>query len=63
VRQFDLLTGRYETAFMLETPDDETIMTAAVASGPLGSVSSETMRAVTEDDIRKMVAALPWAVV
>jgi uncharacterized protein with GYD domain len=59
VKEFYLLMGQYDTAFIVEAPDDETIATAALAVGSLGNVSTETIGAFTEEEFRKMVAALP----
>lgn len=59
VKAFYLLMGQYDTVFVVEAPDDETIAKAALAVGSKGNVSTETLRAFTEDEFRKMVAALP----
>jgi len=51
--------GRYDTVFIVEAPDDETVAKAVMALASLGNVSTETLRAFTEDEYRKIVAALP----
>ena len=59
VKEFYSLMGRYDTVFIAEAPDDETIVKAALAVGSLGNVRTETLRAFTEDEFKKIVAGLP----
>ena len=47
------------TVVVSEAPDDETITKLALAIGALGNVRTETLRALTEDEYRKIIAALP----
>jgi len=59
VKEFYSVMGRYDTVFILEAPDDETVAKAALAIGSLGNVRTETLRAFTEDEYKKIVAGLP----
>lgn len=59
VKEFYSVMGRYDTVFILEAPDDETVAKAAFAIGSLGNVRTETLRAFTEDEYKKIVAGLP----
>jgi uncharacterized protein with GYD domain len=59
VKAFYALMGRYDTVFIVEAPDDETIAKAALAIGSMGNVHTETLRAFTEEEFRKIIAALP----
>jgi len=59
VKEFYSVMGRYDTVFILEAPDDETVARAALAVGSLGNVRTETLRAFTEDEYKKIVAGLP----
>lgn len=59
VKEFYSVMGRYDTVFIVEAPDDETIAKAALFVGSLGTVRTETLRAFTEDEYRKIIAALP----
>lgn len=59
VKEFYLVMGQYDTVFVVEAPDDETIATAALAVSSLGNVRTETLRAFTEDEYRKIIAAVP----
>jgi uncharacterized protein with GYD domain len=59
VEEFYALMGRYDTIFIAEAPDDETIFKAVAALGSLGNVQAETLRAFTEEEFRNLVEALP----
>lgn len=59
MRGFYLTLGRYDAVVISEAPDDETAAKIALATGSLGNVSTETLRAFTEDEARKLIAALP----
>jgi len=59
VKEFYLVMGRYDTVFVLEAPDDDTAAKAALAIGSLGNVRTETLRAFTEDEYKRIIADLP----
>ncbi len=44
---------------VLKAPDDETCARVSLAIGAAGNVRVETLRAFTEDEFRRIVAALP----
>ena len=54
-----LVMGQYDLVSIVEAPDDETLAKLVLSVGSLGSVSSETLRAFTEDEYRQIVTALP----
>ena len=54
-----LVMGRYDLVVISEAPDDETATKIALSHGALGNVRSETLRAFTEDEYRKLIAGLP----
>jgi uncharacterized protein with GYD domain len=58
VKEFYLVMGQYDTVFVVEAPNGETIAKVALAIGSLGNVCSETLRAFTEDEYRRIIAAL-----
>ena len=58
VKDFYLVMGRYDAVVVSEAPDDETATKLAMATGSLGNVRTETLRAFTEDEYRKMIAEL-----
>jgi len=59
VKGFYLVMGRYDMVLIGEVPDDETVAKLALAIGSGGNVRTETLRAFTEDEYRKIIAALP----
>jgi uncharacterized protein with GYD domain len=48
------LPGRYDNAFIVEAPDDETITAFALSSGKLGNVRTETLCAFTQTEINQI---------
>ena len=59
IKQVFLTMGQYDLVLVAEAPDDETIAKFILATGSLGNVSTQTLRAFTEDEFRKIVAGLP----
>jgi uncharacterized protein with GYD domain len=59
LRALYLVMGRYDFVAVVEAPDDTAAAKAALALGSKGNVSSETLRAFTEDEFRNIVAELP----
>ena len=53
-----LTMGRYDLVCVIEAPDDETYAKAMLALGSQGNVSSETLKAFTEDQYRKITGSL-----
>ncbi|MGZ4208153.1 MAG: GYD domain-containing protein [Actinomycetota bacterium] len=47
--------GRYDQVIVCEAPDDETVAKVSVMVAGRGNVSSETMRAFTMDEVRKLM--------
>lgn len=59
MKDFYMVTGRHDMIAIIEAPDDTTLAKALLATMSQGSVTSETCRAFTEDEYRKIVAGLP----
>lgn len=59
LKEFYLTMGRYDIVVVAEGPDDETVAKLALAIGSQGAIRTETLRAFTEDEYRKIIAALP----
>jgi uncharacterized protein with GYD domain len=59
LKQWFLVMGRYDAVVIAEAPNDETVAKLALAVSSLGAVQTETLRAFTEDEYRKIIAALP----
>jgi uncharacterized protein with GYD domain len=58
VRDFYMLMGHYDTAFLIDAPDDETAVSSALAISSLGYVRTETFRAFSEGEFKKMIAGM-----
>jgi uncharacterized protein with GYD domain len=58
IRQFYLVLGRYDAVVISEAPDDETAARLSLATASQGNVSTETLRAFTEEEFRRIVGAL-----
>jgi uncharacterized protein with GYD domain len=56
---FYLTMGGYDIVAISEAPDDMAAAKVALAVGSQGNVTTETLRAFTEDEYRDIVAALP----
>lgn len=54
-----LTMGQYDGVIITEGPDDETVARILLASGALGNVRTETLRAFPEDEYRQLIASLP----
>jgi uncharacterized protein with GYD domain len=57
--QFWMVTGQYDMIAILEAPDDLAAAKAILTSISQGSFTTETCRAFTEDEYRKIIAGLP----
>jgi uncharacterized protein with GYD domain len=53
-----LTMGQYDAVAITEAPDDQTIAKLALAAGARGNVRTETMRAFTEEEAKKIAAEL-----
>jgi uncharacterized protein with GYD domain len=54
-----VVSGRYDYVLVVEAPDEETAATAMLTLDRLGNVRSETMRAFTEEEFRRVASRLP----
>ncbi len=59
LKQFYLTFGQYDGVVIAEHPNDESAAKMALATGSQGSVQTETFRAFTEDEYRKLIKSLP----
>ena len=59
IKEFYMVAAQYDAVVVTEAPDDETMAKLALAVGSLGNVHTETVRAFTEDEYRRIVAGLP----
>jgi uncharacterized protein with GYD domain len=59
LKAFYLVLGQYDAVIISEAPSDEAAATGWLYGGSQGYIRTETLRAFTEDEYRKIVAALP----
>jgi uncharacterized protein with GYD domain len=59
LKQSYLVAGQYDLITISEAPDAETMAKCALDLASKGNVSTETLRAFTEDEYRKIIGALP----
>lgn len=53
-----LTMGRYDLVCVIEGPNDETVARALLSLGSQGNVQTETLKAFTEDEFRKITGSL-----
>jgi len=53
-----LTMGRYDLVCVIDAPDDETYAKAVLGLGAQGNVSTETLKAFSEDEYRKIIGSL-----
>lgn len=59
VKAFYMVTGQYDMVIVSEAPNDDAIAKVALATGSKGNVKTETLRAFTEAEYRKIISSLP----
>jgi uncharacterized protein with GYD domain len=59
MKAFYLTMGQYDIVVITEAPNDEVVARLTLATGALGNIMTETLRAFNEDEFRKLVASLP----
>ncbi len=59
LKSWHLTMGQYDVVATVEAPNDEAAVGFALALGAQGNARTETMRAFSIDDLRKIVANLP----
>ncbi|HJZ81719.1 MAG TPA: GYD domain-containing protein [Pyrinomonadaceae bacterium] len=53
-----LTMGRYDLVCLVDAPDDEAMARGMLTLGSQGNVSTETLKAFSEDQYRKIIASL-----
>ena len=59
MKAFYLTLGRYDMVVVSEAPNDEAFATTMLAISAAGAVRSETLKAFSEDEYKKIIAAIP----
>ncbi len=58
VHAWYLTMGKYDAVIISEFPNDETAAKFMLATGSMGNVTTQTLKAFTEAEYRKIVASL-----
>src|SRR5271155_2941058 len=56
ITSFFMLMGQYDMAAVIEAPDDATLARVNLSLGAQGGIRTETLRAFTEDEYRKIIS-------
>ena len=59
LKAFHLVSGQYDAVVISEAPNFETVARLSLATGAGGNIRTESMRAFTEEEYRKIIATLP----
>jgi uncharacterized protein with GYD domain len=59
VEESYLTMGQYDLIVIVDAPNPEAIAKIILATASRGSISTETLQAFTEEEYRKIMAALP----
>lgn len=59
MKEFYLVLGEYDMVVVAEFPNDEAYTASLLATASRGAVRTTTLKAFTEDDYRRIVAAIP----
>ena len=59
LKSFYMVTGQYDMVAVIEAPSDAVGAGLLLQLASKGGVRTETLRAFTEDEYRKIIAALP----
>lgn len=58
MKDFYMVTGQYDMIAVVDAPDDVTLAKAILGSTSQGNITSETCRAFTEDEYKKIIGGL-----
>jgi uncharacterized protein with GYD domain len=59
IHSWFLTMGKYDAVIVAEFPDDEAAARFMLGTGALGNVTTQTLKAFTETEFRKIVGSLP----
>ena len=59
IKNFYLTMGQYDAVVISESPNDEATAKVALLIGSQGNVQTQTFRAFSEDEFKKLVSAIP----
>jgi uncharacterized protein with GYD domain len=58
IHSWHLTMGRYDAVIVAEFPNDEACAKFALSTGAAGNVTTETLKAFTEPEYRKIIGSL-----
>ena len=58
LKAFYMVMGRYDQVSIAEAPDDATLAKALLRLASQGNLQTETLRAFTEDEYKKIIAEI-----
>lgn len=58
LKAFYMVMGRYDQVSIAEAPDDATLAKALLKLASQGNLQTETLRAFTEDEYRKIISEI-----
>ena len=58
IKAFYMTSGRYDMAIIVDARDETALAKALLATGAKGKIRTETLRAFTEDEYRKIIPSL-----
>jgi uncharacterized protein with GYD domain len=53
--------GAYDAVFTADGPDDDSMTALAVSMGSIGNIRTQTMRAFSADEMKRILDKLPTA--
>jgi len=59
LKSFYMVTGQYDMVVTFEAPNDEGVAKLLLAVASKGGARTETVRAFTEEEYRRIIAAVP----
>jgi uncharacterized protein with GYD domain len=59
LKDFYLVLGKYDIVIVVEAPNDEAVAKVSLMLGSKGNVRTQTFRAFTEAEYRKIISSLP----
>jgi uncharacterized protein with GYD domain len=59
IHNWYLTMGKYDAVLISEFPNDEAAARFMLSTGALGNVTTQTLKAFTEAEYRKLVSSLP----
>lgn len=58
MKEFYMVTGRYDMIALIDAPDDAALAKAILGASSQGNIMSETCRAFTEEEYRRIISGL-----